>query len=208
MEANPMKLLTVSDSIAPILFDRFERSNFPDVDLILSCGDLPSEYLTFLVTMFNVPLFYVRGNHDGGYDASPPQGCVDLHTRIVTHKGIRFFGLEGSRWYNGGAHQYTEQQMRRLVRKLGWQMFWRGNIDVVITHAPPRGIHDAEDPCHRGFKSFHRIIDRYNPQYFIHGHIHSHFDHPNERITMTGQTRVINTFGYCEIELDHEEKDS
>jgi len=202
-----MKILTVSDSVEPMLFNRFKRSNFPDVELILSCGDLPSEYLTFLVTMFNVPLFFVRGNHDSHYDSRPPQGCIDLHARVMTYQGISFLGLEGSRWYNGGSHQYTEQQMRWIIRKQWWQLFWRYDIDVVITHAPPRGIHDAEDLCHRGFKSFHQIIEQYSPRYFIHGHIHASFDHPEERITMVGQTRVINTFGYCELKLDHERND-
>ncbi len=202
-----MKILTVSDSVEPLLFDQFDCSNFPDVDLILSCGDLPSEYLTFLVTMFNVPLFYVRGNHDSHYDLRPPEGCVDLHAQVMTYQGIRFLGLEGSRWYNGGPHQYTDQQMRWMIRKLGWRLFWQGDIDVIITHAPPRRIHDAEDLCHRGFKCFHQIIERYAPRYFIHGHIHTRFDHPQERVTTIEQTRVINTFGYCELDIDHEKID-
>lgn len=202
-----MKVLTVSDRVDPMLFDRFERSNFPDVDLILSCGDLPSEYLTFLVTVFNVPLFYVRGNHDSHYDTRPPQGCIDLHARIMTYRGLRLLGLEGSRWYNGGPHQYTEQQMQRIIRKLWWQLFWRDDIDVVITHAPPWAVHDAEDLCHRGFKSFHLIIERYTPGYLVHGHIHASFDHPAQRVAIVGQTRVVNTYGYCLLDLEHEATD-
>jgi hypothetical protein len=50
---------------------------FPGINLILGCGNLPPEYLTFLVTRFNAPLFYVRGNHGirpGGYRL---EGCID-----------------------------------------------------------------------------------------------------------------------------------
>ena len=40
-------------------------------DAIISCGDLPASYLTFLVTMANRPLFYVHGNHDVDAVAQP-----------------------------------------------------------------------------------------------------------------------------------------
>ncbi|HVH54112.1 MAG TPA: metallophosphoesterase, partial [Actinomycetota bacterium] len=33
-------------------------------DLVLSAGDLPFDYLEYLVTVLNVPLLYVPGNHD------------------------------------------------------------------------------------------------------------------------------------------------
>ncbi len=32
--------------------------------LIISCGDLPFDYLEYVVTLANVPLLYVPGNHD------------------------------------------------------------------------------------------------------------------------------------------------
>ncbi len=199
-----MKILAVSDRVEPILYDRFDRDAFPPIDLILSCGDLPPRYLTFLVTVFNIPLYYIRGNHDIGYEETPPEGCVDLHGRIVEYRGIKVMGLEGSRWYNGGPLQYTERRMRKMVRKLRWRVWRRGGPDIVITHAPPRRIHDAEDPCHRGFKSFLPVIDRCAPRYFLHGHIHGHFENSSRRITTVDRTRVVNTFGYYLFDLDHE----
>lgn len=198
-----MKILTVSDRVEPVLYDYFDAKNFPGVDLILSCGDLPPEYLGFLASAFNVPLYYVRGNHDIRYETSPPEGCVDLNDRMVEIAGLTILGLEGSRWYNGGPVQYTESQMKGRIRRLRWKIWWKKGIDIVITHAPPRYIHDAEDPCHRGFKSFRKLIDRYQPGYFIHGHIHTLFTNPDQRVTMSDQTRIINTFGYHQIEVDH-----
>lgn len=35
-----------------------------DVDVVISCEDLCCEYLDYLVSMLNVPLLYVPGNHD------------------------------------------------------------------------------------------------------------------------------------------------
>jgi Icc-related predicted phosphoesterase len=191
-----MKILAVADRVENRLYENFDRERFPQIDLILACGDLPPEYLTFLTTAFNVTLGYVRGNHDIRHPASPPEGCIDLHGRVTPLAGLRILGLEGSRWYNGGPYQYTECQMRWLTHKLRWSLWRAGGVDCIVTHAPPRHIHDAEDPCHRGFRTFGTLIRRYRPPYFIHGHIHAHFDSPQARISQVGETRVINAYGY------------
>ena len=191
-----MKILSVSDRVVSTLYDNFDAKRFPKVDLILSCGDLPPEYLSYLASSFNAPLYYVRGNHDIRYDSKPPDGCIDLNARLIRFQGVNLLGFEGSRWYSGGPHQYTENEMRKIIRGLRPKIWWRGGIDIIITHAPPRHIHDAEDRCHRGFKSFRRLIDKYSPHYFIHGHIHANFTEPSQRVTIVKRTNVINTYGY------------
>lgn len=200
-----MKILAVSDTIEKSLYTDFQADRFPKVDLVLSCGDLPPEYLSFLSSAFQSPLFYIRGNHDIRYEAGPPPGCTDVHDKIVRFGPINILGLEGSRWYNGGPNQYTENQMKKIIRGLRWKIWWRRGIDLVITHAPPRHVHDAEDRCHKGFKAFQWLITRYAPAYFLHGHIHACFSHPDERITVVGQTRVINTCGHYFFDIDENE---
>jgi Icc-related predicted phosphoesterase len=197
-----MKLLCVSDIVVPELYPEFKPGRLGPVDLVISCGDLPPEYLVFLLSTFDVPVYYVRGNHDIRYDGKPPAGCTDLHGRVVRHGPLRILGLEGSRWYNGGPNQYTESQMRQMVWRLRPKIWWQGGLDLVVTHAPPRFIHDAEDLCHRGFRTFRQVIKWYAPRYFLHGHIHTHFNNPSERITRQGKTRVMNCYGCCELEID------
>jgi Icc-related predicted phosphoesterase len=197
-----MKILTVSDYVEPKLYQQFDAQTFTHIDLILSCGDLPPEYLAFLAKALNAPLYYVRGNHDIRYGYKTPPGCMDLNGRIDQFKGISFLGLEGSRWYNGGPHQYKERQMRAMVRKLRPKIWWHGKVDVILTHAPPWQIHDAEDECHRGFKVFRWLIEHYTPRYFIHGHIHAQFNDPAERITVVNQTKVVNSYGYWIFEIN------
>jgi len=175
---------------------------FTDIDVIISCGDLPPEYLSLLGHTFNVPLYFVSGNHDIRYKDKPPQGGLDLHGRLERIKGLNFLGLEGSRWYNGGPFQYTEGRMRAIIRRLRMRLWWWGGIDVVVTHAPPRHVHDSEDLCHRGFRSFRRLIDKYRPIFFIHGHIHRHFSDPSERVTLVEATKVVNTYGYNILEIE------
>jgi uncharacterized protein len=198
----PMKLLCVSDTVAPELNDLFGAEAFGQVDLVISCGDLPPEYLELLRNTFNVPLYYVRGNHDIRYAGKPPEGCADIHGRIVRHAGLRILGLEGSRWYNGGPVQYTEEQMRIMAWRLRPLIWLRGGLDLIVTHAPPRFIHDAEDRCHRGFKVFNKLIQWYAPRYFLHGHIHTLFGQDSERITWVGRTQVVNCYGFCPLEID------
>jgi Icc-related predicted phosphoesterase len=199
-----MKILAVSDFIEPLHCNLLENSALSDVQLIVSCGDLPPDYLSALSKAFAAPLYYIRGNHDNRYESSPPKNCFNIHAQVVSFGDLSILGLEGSHWYNGRPLQYTEAEMRQIIRFLRPRLRRQRTIDMVITHAPPRHIHDAEDPCHRGFQVFRRLIDRYRPKYFLHGHIHRRFDDPGQRITRIAQTRVINCSGYYVFEYDHE----
>ena len=200
-----MKILSVSDYVVPSLQDPADAKSHPDVDLILSCGDLPPEYLSHLSRSLDAPVYYVRGNHDIRYDSGMPEGCIDLNARLMRFQDIAILGLSGSRWYNGGPHQYTEAQMRKTIRRLRFTLWWRGGPDIIVTHAPPRHIHDAEDLCHRGFKCFRQLIGRYSPAYFLHGHIHRNFDDPSQRITTLNQTKVVNCYGHFLFDISPEE---
>lgn len=198
-----MKILGISDIVVPELSDRFDGHAFAGVELVISCGDLPPEYLSAIRDRMDVPLYYVRGNHDIRYRSSPPVGCLNLHRRRVTFKGLRIMGLEGSRWYNGGPIQYRDFQMRRFIWRMMPGLWLGGGVDLIVAHAPPRHIGDAEDRCHRGFDCYVRLIGRFKPRFFMHGHIHAHFGDPSERVTVVGNTRVINAFGYYTLEIDH-----
>jgi Icc-related predicted phosphoesterase len=199
-----MRILTVSDKVVAELDANFDRRLFGAIDLVLSCGDLPPEYLIRLASRFEAPLYYVCGNHDIRLVEANLPGCTNLNARFKAFRGLTILGLEGSRWYNGGGFQYTEREMRWKVLALTPGIWRRRGVDIVITHAPPRHIHDAEDRCHRGFKSFRRLIDRHRPRFFIHGHIHAEFSDPSERITVLDHTRVINTYGYYVLEIETE----
>lgn len=197
-----MKILTVSDTVEPVLYDNFQIENFPDIQMILACGDLPEEYLSFLISMLNVPLYYVRGNHDIRPDGYRPGGCIDLNEKLVIYRGIRMMGFQGSHWYNGKPCQYTERQMRRKTKRMRLKLWWHKGVDIIITHSPPRHIHDKNDLCHRGFKCFRKLIDRYAPSYFIHGHMHFNYTMNAKRMTKVNDTKVINSYGHFIFEIN------
>lgn len=200
-QTHNLRILAVSDFIDKALVSRIENRHLPSIDLVISCGDIEPEYLSFLREQLACPLYYVKGNHDIRYTASNPLGCENIHGRVMTRKSMNILGLEGSVWYNGGPNQYTDAKMKKMLFWMGLRIRKNNPIHMVVTHAPPRHIHDREDPCHIGFQSFRRLIDTHKPDYFIHGHIHQEFDNFAARITPINGTQVINTCGHTIFEV-------
>lgn len=196
-----MKILLVSDVEAPYLWDYFQPDKFKDIDLIISCGDLKSEYLSFLVTMIKAPLFYVHGNHDTGYLKKPPEGCECIDDKLIDFKGVRILGLGGSIRYNNGSFQYSESEMKRRILKLKPKLFWNKGFDILVTHAAAFGMGDSQDRCHVGFKCFNELLDKYEPKYFFHGHVHLNYGLKPRRSTYKN-TEIINAYEYCIIEYN------
>ena len=108
-----MKILVLADVESKYLWDYFEKEKLEGIDLILSCGDLKADYLSFLASFSKVPILYVRGNHDDGYADKEPEGCICIEDKIYVYNGIRIMGLGGSIRYKKGINQYTQNQMKK-----------------------------------------------------------------------------------------------
>lgn len=201
-----MKILCVSDTVMPQMESAVNlRRRYNDVQLLISCGDLPPAYLEFIVSVLNIPLFYVRGNHDERYENEPPGG-EDLHQRVITHQGLTFAGLEGSMQYNGGPIQYSDFQMRMMVYQMGAGMYLRQRqrghaVDFFVTHSPAFGIHDKKDLPHTGFKAFLQYMRWYKPRYMLHGHVHT-WDRRETVKTQYHETCVMNINPVTLLEVD------
>ncbi|MEO0560568.1 MAG: metallophosphoesterase [Chloroflexota bacterium] len=190
-----MKILCVSDTVMPQMESAANlRRRYADVDLIISCGDMPRVYLEFITSILNVPLFYVRGNHDERYEHEPPGGD-NLHQNLIEYNGLTFYGLEGSMKYNKSPIQYTERQMMGMVTSafpvMKYNNLRRGGLDVLVTHSPPYKIHDKDDLPHRGFKAMLRFLDWYSPRYMLHGHVHT-WDRRETTRTQYQETLILN----------------
>ena len=200
-----MKILTVSDQECPALWDFYVPDRLKEFDLILSCGDLKAEYLSFLVTMARCPVLYVHGNHDGSYHSNPPEGCDCIEDKLVTYNGLRILGLGGCRKYHPGAHQYTEEQMQKRIRKLRRQIKKAGGVDIVLSHAPARGLGDSDDPAHMGFESLRELLDEFHPAYLVHGHVHLNYAPGKERALAYGDTTIVNAYERYVLDIPHRE---
>lgn len=196
-----MKILLISDKESPYLWDYYQPGRLDGIDLILSCGDLKSRYLQFLVTMGRAPLLYVHGNHDVTYRSDPPEGCDCIEDQLVTVKGLRILGLGGCPVYNGGPHQYSERQMARRIHRLGWKLWRAGGVDIVVTHSPAKGYGDGDDYAHRGFEAFLPLLDRYKPRYMVHGHVHLNYGMDRPRVLRRGDTTIVNACERYIIEI-------
>ena len=217
-----MKILCVADQIDPLIYTTTLRQRYADVDLILSAGDLPMDYLDFIISTLNKPLLFVFGNHhtedycrytkaSAGYAAAVSgeeyySGAVFADSKVRCEEGLIIAGLGGSVRYNRGENQYTEFQMKLRILKLipalvFNRVFRRRFLDILITHAPPRGIHDKEDKCHWGFKCFLWFMRVFKPKYLIHGHIHL-YDLSEVRTTNYCNTLVINAYGHYLIDTE------
>lgn len=194
--------MVLSDVPDPVLWDYLDRRLLEGVELILSCGDLPAEYLSFLTCFTHAPILYVHGNHDAAYDLRPPEGCTCVDDDIYEFNGVRVLGLGGSMRYRPDApHMFTEREMARRARRLGWKLRRRGGFDILLTHAPARGLGDMEDMPHRGFEVFLKLMDRWKPRYMFYGHVHRDYgamDFQRERAY--AETTVINAYKRYVIE--------
>ena len=206
-----MRLLTVSDEIVHRLQSAQLRPTVGPVDAIIGCGDLPPSYLEFLVSMLNVPCLYVPGNHDApelradGTYRRVPQGCDALDGRVRWLGDLLFAGIGGVLWYRDGDHQYSERawfwRMLLLQAKVRLaQQRYNQPLDVLITHTPPYGLHDGEG-AHRGPLALRRFVERVQPRYVIHGHIHHCYGFGDQSPLQFGPTTIINTCGYQVLEV-------
>lgn len=199
-----MRILAIADEESKYLWDFYEREKLAGVDLILSAGDLKPEYLSFLTTMYALPVLYVRGNHDDKYEEYPPEGCTCIDDDIYVYQGIRILGLGGSMRYRPGGNQFTDGQMRKRVRRLWWKLRKYRGFDILLTHAPAYQLNDGRDLPHQGFQEFIRLMEKYKPRFFIHGHVHMNYGRQHKRYDKYMETHVINAYERCIFDFDDE----
>jgi predicted phosphodiesterase len=210
------RILAIADEIDESLYTDKLRQLRPE--LVVSCGDLPFDYLEYIVSRLDVPLVYVPGNHDPelrSFDPTwiplqadaprpGPQGCDNADGRVVAAAGIRIGGLGGSMRYKRGSNQYTDAEMRWRALSLRVRIRLSpargaGKLDVLLTHAPPLGLGAPDDLAHRGFAAFVPLVKDLAPKLLIHGHIHPYGRSKPER--QLGGTRVVNAVPSRMIEI-------
>jgi 3',5'-cyclic AMP phosphodiesterase CpdA len=215
-----VRVLAVSDEVDELLCA--DTSAVASADLVLACGDLPFGYLGHLMARLDVPLAFVPGNHDpdvSGYRTSRaglglraglpteppwPPGAVNVDGRIERLGQLTIAGLGGCLRYRDGPNQYTQRQFAARSRRLAAVQRWRGargrgRIDLLLTHAPPRGVGDGDDPPHRGFSALHRLVSRTSPRLLLHGHVHP-YGSATPDLTL-GSTVVRNVVGWHLFDL-------
>ena len=192
-----MRILAVSDEESRTLLAKARSGALPTIDLLVSCGDLHPSYLEELADAVNALLVYVRGNHTYG-----EMTCgICIEGKVFRYHGIRIAGLGGSLRYRSGENQYSQKEMTRRKRRLIPRILFHRGLDILVTHAPARGWGDLEDIPHQGFDAFNELMERFRPEYLLHGHIHMNYGRIRRRLEHPSGTAVINVCGYQIIEL-------
>ena len=213
-EPSMIKLLAVSDQVVERIYPLAAQGHFKDVDLILGCGDLPYTYLEYLVSMLNVPLYYIPGNHDPAHNNLHPlsyaEGGSNLDLKTASAKGLLLAGLGGSvRYRPDGINQYTQGQafLRACVllqNIIIHRIRYGKRLDILISHSPPFGVHDDNTHAHQGLKALNFLIRMARPRYLLHGHTHFYRNNLENSVTRVGHTTIMNIFPYKVIEIDNE----
>lgn len=206
-----MKILAVSDQVVDRVYQLVPEGHFADVEMILGCGDLPYDYLEYIVSILNVPLFYVPGNHDPAYEprfaGARAEGGTNLDLKTTRCMELLLAGFGGSvRYRPDGVNQYTQLQafLRAvlLVPALVWNHLRYGRaLDILITHSPPYGIHDEEGQAHRGLKAINWLVHWARPRWHLHGHMHFVRRNLAAQTTKLGRTSITNVHPYKVIEI-------
>lgn len=206
-----MKILAVSDQIVERLYSTNVRENYPDVRMIIGCGDLPYTYLEFLVTVLNIPMFYVPGNHDPQHDLdnrSRAEGGFNLDMSVAYSQGLLLAGLGGSIVYHPNSpNQYSQGQMYRRAMQLLPTIWWNQlkygrKLDLLITHSPAHGIHDDDDPAHQGLKAINWLVRMARPRYMLHGHTIFYRQNIQPHFTTYYDTEIINIYPSRILEIN------
>jgi Icc-related predicted phosphoesterase len=208
-----VKILAVSDEVVERLYSLCNSGHFRDVRLILGCGDLPYPYLENLLTLLNLPLLYVPGNHDPDYNPQNSlarvEGGSNLDLQVIRHNKFLIGGFGGSiRYRPDGTNQYTQTEAflrayRMLPRLLLNRMNYGRSLDILITHSPPFGIHDEDSHAHQGLKAINWLLRTAQPRYHFHGHTHFQRRNISPSETDMGITRIMNIFPYKIIDVAH-----
>jgi len=208
-----MKILAVSDQVVERIYTLTSQGHFQGTDIIVGCGDLPYTYLEYLVSMLNVPMVYVPGNHDPEYNSrfttTRAEGGSNLDLKRVRVKGLLIAGLGGSVKYRpDGVNQHTQvEAFLRAAQLMPGLLLNRlrygHSLDILITHSPPFGIHDDDTQAHTGLKAINWLLRWARPRYHFHGHTHFYRQNLEESITRFGPTTIMNIFPYKIIEIEN-----
>ena len=171
-----MRILVLADDPVDRLWNEHGLDTLRSVDLVLSCGDLPANYLSYMTCFCRGPVVYVHGNHDERYAQNPPEGCINAEGHVVMVQGIRILGLGGSMRYRpDNPCMFSEEEMARRILQLRRELKGTGGFDILLAHAPVAGVGDQEDLPHRGFVCFGPLLSQYRPRVMFHGHVHQSY---------------------------------
>lgn len=76
-------------------------------------------------------------------------------------------------------------------------------MNIVLTHSPIKSYGGGEDYAHQGFESLLALVDKYRPQYLIHGHVYVNYGFQIPRVLRREETTIINAYERYVLDLEN-----
>ena len=176
-----MKILAIADRPPSKPIYEIMKDN-PNIDLIVTLGDLDFMILRELKNITHIPKLGVYGNHCS-MNYFEDLGIINMHLNTFEYGGYLFGGFEGCVRYKEDSNSalYTQEEATELMKDFP-------RVDILLCHAPPRGVNDEESISHQGFDAFSLYCQKNKPQYLFHGHT---YPKKEELITKYYETEII-----------------
>lgn len=183
---NNINILVISDTHNTLKEDDFKKfmvlNNNYDVCLLL--GDFGYLDLPIILKYVSRDKIYaLLGNHDGNY--IDMYGLNDLNGKVITIKGIKIMGMQGSFRYKPS--KFPSFSQKESIEFLSD----REAVDILVSHDMGFSSESINDPAHQGLFGITYYLYKNKVPYHIHGHIHN----PYQKNLLNG-TKEISAFQY------------
>lgn len=179
------------------------------IDTIIHAGDSTNyhnllqnqvEFHDFKNWFLDLPIknkVLIAGNHDAwatklyNVEDLKSQGIIYLEHEVAIVEGKTIFGSPYTPSFGDWYHMKDRGKISRYWEIIG------SNIDVLVTHGPPKGILDLTEnrdysleQC--GDNALYKRVMQMKPRFHVFGHIHDFKDCRNTGILKRGDTTFIN----------------
>jgi len=182
------------------------RVRVPEGDVLVHCGDFTRkgdfidviEFDRFLAAQPHAHKIVIAGNHDICFERFPTRAlehlthCTYLLDSSTTAMGLRFWGSPWQPWF----YDWSFNLPRGEKLREKWALI-PDDVDILVTHGPPRGILDVTDDGRtEGCDDLRARVDEIAPPVHAFGHIHE-----GSGVKREGKTTFVNaaicTAGYA-----------
>lgn len=175
-----MKIIVISDT-----HGEHDELIIPECDVLIHCGDMTSlgkehsvrEFMNWFSNLNQAKhKIVIAGNHDFFFERKGkyarnlvPLNVIYLENKMVEIEGIKFYGTPVTPPFHNWAFNVPENELIK---------YWNDiptDIDVLITHGPPKGILDVSPwgKVHTGSQNLYdQVVNRIKPKFHCFGHIH------------------------------------
>jgi len=195
----PMKIWFISDT-----HNMHGDLQIPEVDCVIHCGDeatrrnvslneLESRRFFKWYSALDIPIkIFVPGNHSTAIEKGLIIANDYTAVKFLIHdqtewNGLKIFGSPYTPEFFDWAYMRPRSEL-----DIVWQSI-PDDIDILITHGPPKGIFDVtgdiktKKPVHVGSESLRKHVEeRIKPKVHAFGHIHDKTTHLDSGISQRG----------------------